>query len=87
MSRSIWKGNYLGCFLYKNLEPKKNLQVWSRNSVIPYYLEGSTVLVHTGKLFKKLKISREKIWFKFGFFINTRSRISAEKLKKLKKKR
>jgi len=86
MSRSIWKGNFIDQSLIERQNSKKTLNIWSRNSVIPGFLEGNIVFVHNGKSFKKLKISREKVGFKFGFFVKTRNRISVEKLKKLKNK-
>jgi len=77
MVRSLWKGHFLeSCFLKKS---KKNLKVWSRSSSIPFSLIGQTVLVHNGKEFKKLLITREKIGFKFGEFIFTRSKMNNPK--------
>jgi small subunit ribosomal protein S19 len=71
MTRSLWKGCFLeSCFLKKS---KTNFNVWSRSSSIPFSLTGKTVLVHNGKEFKKLLITREKIGFKFGEFVFTRS--------------
>jgi len=40
--------------------------------MIPALLIGETVLVHNGKDFKKVTITREKIGFKFGDFSLTR---------------
>lgn len=77
MSRSNWKGPFLNkSFLKKNLKSR----VWSRCSTIPYYLIGVSVLVHSGKEFKKVFITREKVGFKFGEFAFTRK--SKKKLKK-----
>lgn len=77
MSRSKWKGPFLNkSLLKKNLKSK----VWSRSSTIPYYLIGFSVFVHSGKEFKKIFITRDKIGFKFGEFVFTR------KLKKKDKK-
>ena len=73
MTRSLWKGYFLeNCFFKK---AKTNLNVWSRKSSIPSNLIGKTVLVHNGKEFKKLLITREKIGFKFGEFVFTRSKM------------
>jgi len=83
MSRSIWKANFLDNFLSKKLK-KKKLYIWSRRSTIPYYLIGFTVFIHNGKIFKKLKITREKVGFKFGFFAKTRNKISIKNFKKSK---
>jgi len=83
MSRSIWKSNFLEIsLLRKKFSEKKNLKIWSRGSTIPQFLEGSTVLVHNGNSFKKLIITREKVGFKFGLFIKTRTKPSIKKSKK-----
>jgi ribosomal protein S19 len=71
MSRSNWKGPFLDKFLLKK-SLINNQKVWSRRSVIPYFLIGKNVLVHNGKTFKKILITREKIGFKFGEFCLTR---------------
>jgi len=78
MSRSVWKGFYI---YSKVLNLKKN-KVWSRNSVIPFCLLGKKVLVYNGKSFRQIKITREKVGFKFGEFSFTRSFFKA----KIKKK-
>ena len=79
MSRSIWKGPFLDNFLF--LKKKKN-KICSRRSVIPSYLIGKMVLIHNGKIFKKIFINREKVGYKFGEFCNTRLLISKKNLKK-----
>lgn len=79
MSRSIWKGPFLDNFLF--FKKKKN-KIWSRRSVIPSYLIGKMVLIHNGKIFKKIFINREKVGYKFGEFCNTRLLISKKNLKK-----
>ena len=80
MSRSKWKGSYTEIFKNKDIK-----QIWSRSSVIPDFLVGKTVLIHTGKTFKKVFISREKVGYKFGSFANTRK--FTNKFKLLKKKK
>jgi len=74
MSRSVWKGFYIAKnVLKKNKKQKKNFfKIWSRNSAIPSFLIGKTVLVHNGKQFNKVVITREKIGYKFGEFSLTR---------------
>jgi len=70
MSRSIWKGFFIKKSL---LKPKnKTLKIWSRSSCIPFNLVNKAVLVHNGKIFKRIFITREKVGFKFGEFCNTR---------------
>lgn len=92
MSRSIWKGNFLDNNFIKKISKKQKISsIWSRQSVIPQVLIGSSVLVHTGKSFKKLIITRDKVGFKFGAFILTRTKpkiqTKTNKNLKLKKKK
>jgi len=75
MARSIWKGIFLEkCFIKKIANKQKINHIWSRRTTIPAYLIGVTVLVHNGKFFRKLLVTREKVGFKFGVFIITRTR-------------
>ena len=63
-------------------------QVWSRSSAIPSFLIDKTVLVHNGKEFKPVLITREKVGFKFGTFVATRLFTNKYKnLKSVKKKK
>ena len=85
MARSIWKGFFLDSFFFTRAKTKKNLYIWSRASTIPQSLIGFTVFLYTTeKFFKKLKITRDKVGFKFGFFITTRVRPLSKKPKKNK---
>ncbi len=84
MSRSKWKSKFMDYSILKLSKKKKNL-IWSRRSVIPSFLLNTTVLVHNGKLFKKIFINREKIGFKFGEFAPTRSHSNPKKNVKKKK--
>jgi len=73
MRRSKWKGNFIDNSVLKlSFQKKKQLKIWSRRSVIPSFLIGDTVLIYNGKEFKKVKITREKLGFKFGEFSTTR---------------
>jgi len=74
MSRSVWKGFYVvRNILKKNTKSQKNFfKIWSRNSVIPSFFLGKTVLVYNGKQFHKVYINREKVGYKFGEFSLTR---------------
>lgn len=73
MRRSKWKGNFIDNSVMKlSSQNKKQLKIWSRRSVIPAFLIGATVLIYNGKEFKKIKITREKVGFKFGEFCTTR---------------
>ena len=86
MSRSKWKGHFIDTSL--NKVNKKKFKIWSRQSTIPFYLIGTYVLVHNGKDFKKIYITREKVGFKFGEFAFTRKYISKYKnLKSISKKK
>jgi small subunit ribosomal protein S19 len=83
MARAKWKGAFLDNFFLKKLSKKKVLdKIWSRRSVIPFFLIGNTVRVHNGKIYKKLIITREKVGFKFGAFIKTRTKPTSKKFKK-----
>ena len=77
MSRSIWKGLHYSSKIFE----LKNNKIWDRNYNIPSCLVGKTVLVYNGKIFKKIKITCEKIGFKFGEFSFTRAFFKA-KIKK-----
>jgi len=86
MSRSIWKGPFLDKFLVKK-SILNNQKIWSRRSVIPSSLIGKIVLIYSGKIFKKILITREKVGFKFGEFCATRFHTTKLKsTKNIKKK-
>lgn len=76
MSRAKWKGFFLEPCILKSLKQKNLkkdfLKVWSRKSTIPSFLIGHTVMVYSGKMFKRLTITREKVGYKFGEFCLTR---------------
>jgi small subunit ribosomal protein S19 len=80
MSRSRWKGNFIDQAVIKmKNSSKKQMKFWSRRSVIPSFLIGSTVMIYNGKEFKKVLITREKVGFKFGEFCTTRKYRSKSK--------
>lgn len=86
MSRSRWKTKFLEHSILKINKIKNH--VWSRCSTIPFFLLNQIVLVHTGKIFKKIFINRERIGFKFGEFAPTRAYLKLKKApKKIIKKR
>jgi len=69
MSRSKWKGLFLqNSLIKKNIEGSSIL----RSSAIPETCLGKFVSIYTGKEFKKVFISKEKIGLKFGSFVYTR---------------
>ena len=82
MNRSLWKGPFIDASLLKK-DVSKIQKTWSRSSTIPSSLIGKTVLVHTGKEFKRILIDREKVGFKFGEFSFTRK--YTKKLKEINK--
>lgn len=90
MSRSIWKGNYISSFLFrKSLNNKKSIRIWDRASCIPYSLLNKSVLIYTGKEFRKVFINRQKIGYKFGEFCFTRTprkKLERKQLKNANKK-
>lgn len=71
MSRSVWKLNYLPKTIIRQSK-KKNINIWSRDAVIPSFLVNRLVKIYNGKDYKTIKITHEKIGFKFGEFANTR---------------
>ena len=79
MSRSTWKGPFLDRFLICQQKKKNSAKIWSRRSVISSQMLGQTVLVHNGKEFKRILITREKLGFKYGEFSFTR-KIKTKKL-------
>jgi len=86
MTRSLWKGYFLNNYLLKGIN-RKNKKIWCRNSSIPSFLMGQMVLVHNGKDFRKVLITREKVGFKFGEFVFTRSSMNKVKKSKLLNKK
>lgn len=85
MSRSKWKGFFLSKSLTdkKKVLNQKNIEIWNRNSTVPYFLVGKHVFIHNGKEFIKTFISREKVGFKFGEFAYTKKH--TKKVEKKKK--
>jgi ribosomal protein S19 len=75
MGRAKWKGGYISKNIFKkSLDKNKIKKVWSRDSTIPNFLLNNNVLIHTGKQFRLVLITKEKIGFKFGEFCFTRKR-------------
>ena len=85
MNRATWKKPYVAFFLLKKKNLRKNFKVWSRNSTIPSFLINKVVNIHTGKIFRRIFVTRDMIGFKFGEFVYTRTLKS--KIKKKKKKK
>jgi len=83
MSRSKWKGpflNYSLLILKRKLKLKLKrrsralnlIHIWSRNSIIPQFLVGQKVAIYTGKFWRRIVITQERVGFKFGEFADTR---------------
>lgn len=71
MSRSNWKGAFIKKISNKTISSKK-ITIWTRESAIPLCLLDNYVHIYNGKSFKKIKITREKIGYKFGEFAYTK---------------
>jgi ribosomal protein S19 len=69
MSRSKWKGPFLDkIFLKSSVVNDSKFQIWSRRSVLTGALIGKKIFIHTGKNFKSIVVTREKVGFKLGEF-------------------
>ncbi len=88
MSRSKWKGPFIHLKnLKKKLPTNKLTKIWSRDTVILSSFVNHKFLVHNGKIFKILLITREKVGYKFGEFCTTRAKyFHKNKLKTINKK-
>ena len=87
MSRSKWKGPYVGLTNFKTKELKKqsNFEL-PRNMEITPKLIGLTFKVHNGKEHKEITITDEMVGYKLGEFVFTRAKFVFIKKKKEKKK-
>ena len=86
MSRSKWKGPYVGLknFETKELKKQSNFEL-PRNMEITPKLIGLTVKVHNGKEHKEITIINEMVGHKLGEFVFTRAKFVFVKKKKKKK--
>ncbi len=66
-----YKVNYIDLNLLKN---KRNKKTYIRSSTIIPELVNTTILVHNGQEFKKLKIKNEYLQNKIGDYIFTRKK-------------
>ncbi len=85
MSRSKWKGPFVKSSLItlqEKTRKSRNIKIWSRNSIIPFSLVGQQVSIHNGKDFIRIKITREKVGYRFGEFSFTRKHKPKTKGKK-----
>lgn len=75
MSRSKWKNSFIHYkFLKKNLFNKKQILLWTKNSVATEILINKKLIVYCGKHFKKIHISDLKVGYKIGEYCTTRSK-------------
>lgn len=83
MSRAKWKGPYLENSLVTNINKKKSFDINtnSRNSTIVPGFIGTTINVHNGKNFIKIKITENMVGRKLGEFSPSRKRFSFKKQK------
>lgn len=84
MSRSKWKGPFQDQIIFKYT---KQIKIFSRTSVISASFIDRSVLISTGKGFKKVYITRNHIGYKFGEFAFTRIPKKIKKQPKKNKKR
>lgn len=85
MSRSKWKGPYVGSKNLQNKELKKQLSfILNRDVEITPKLIGLTVKIHTGKEYKEVTVTDEMIGYKFGEFVFTREKFSFKNKKNKK---
>ncbi|MDH3004426.1 MAG: 30S ribosomal protein S19 [Candidatus Shikimatogenerans sp. JK-2022] len=79
MSRSLKKGPYINYKLLKkikennkNINNKKPIKTWARNSIITPEFVGNTLLIHNGKKFISVHITENMVGYKLGEFSPTR---------------
>jgi len=81
MSRSKWKGPYIGSEkLNKNLKKQSNF-IMPRNMEITPKLIGLIFKIHNGKEYKEITVKNEMVGYKFGEFVFTRGKFSFKKKK------
>lgn len=77
MSRSLFKGPTFG--LPFDLKKDKKIKILNKSSVIlPEYLN-KIIFVYNGKRFIKLLIQENMVGYRFGEFVNTRSKYKYKK--------
>ncbi len=83
MYKSKWK---LFFKVQKYLKVKKGAQIkiWNKAQIITENFIKKSIFIYTGKIFKKLFITREHFGYKLGEFIKTRSHSLKKKFQKKK---
>jgi small subunit ribosomal protein S19 len=87
MSRSLWKGPFIGGNVLKKVieikkREKKNykpIRVYSRNFIIFPSFVGLFFEIHNGLKFITIEIKENMIGFKFGEFVFTRKMTKTKK--------
>jgi len=88
MSKSKHKIKILPRTLLKTkIGDDKYISIWQRTAHIPNFLVGELVKVYNGREFKIIKITKERIGFKFGEFVPTRKPYVYKGKKKIIKKK
>nr|YP_010470421.1 ribosomal protein S19 [Tetraselmis marina]UVF37909.1 ribosomal protein S19 [Tetraselmis marina] len=90
MTRSIWKGPFVGSFFFRakykeklTNSKEKPIMVYSRSSSILPQFVGGKFAVHNGKQFIFISVTEDMVGEKFGEFAFTKKRtIHKKKLKK-----
>ena len=83
MSRSKWKGSFFNIALLKNKNTPN--QIFTRESSIPSKYINTYISINTGKEFRRIFISKEKVGLKFGTFAYTRKKQAKKKQSHIKK--
>lgn len=83
MSRSKWKGPYIGSENSKTKDLKNKL-ILPRNVEITPKLVGLTFKIHNGKEYQDIIVLEEMVGHKFGEFVFTRGKFSFKKKKNKK---
>lgn len=85
MTRAKWKNPYIDELLITKSVKKNNnsveLNSYSRKSVIVPKLINTTLNIHNGKTFSKIKVTEDMVGYKLGEFSPTRKRFSFKKTK------
>lgn len=86
MARSKWKSPFIDIKIIKQIFFKTR-KIQARSSTIPFILLNKFVEIYNGKKYKKILITRNKIGYKFGEFVSTRTLPVKKKLKTKGKKK
>ncbi len=92
MTRSVWKGPFVDCYLLKKAEKAQSsgrndvVKIWSRRSTILPQFVGITFGVHNGQKHVPVSVTEDMIGHKFGEFAPTRTYYGHAADKKAKRK-